>query len=169
MDAITCIHTRRSIRKYEKRAVGDDLIKQVLEAGMMAPSAGNQQPWQFLVITDPALLARIPEVHPYAGMAPEAAFSVLVCGDLKLEKHRGFWVQDCSAAVQNMLLAAHALGLGGVWTGIYPDEERVSGFRRLFGLPEHVVPLALLPFGHPAQKSERADRFRPERIHKNKW
>jgi len=169
MDAITCIHTRRSIRKFEKRAVGDDLIKQVLEAGMMAPSAGNQQPWQFLVITDQALLDRIPDVHPYAGMAPEAAFAVLVCGDLTLEKLRGFWVQDCSAAVQNMLLAAHALGLGGVWTGIYPNEDRVNGFRRLFRLPEHVVPLALLPFGSPAQTSGKVDRFKPERVHTNKW
>ncbi len=169
MDAITCIHTRRSIRKFEKRAVGEELIRQVLEAGMTAPSAGNQQPWQFLVITDRALLAQIPGVHPYASMAPEAAFSVLVCGDLSLEKLRGFWVQDCSAAIQNMLLAAHALGLGGVWTGIYPDEDRVGGFRRLFNLPEHVVPLALLPFGHPAQKSERVERFRQERIHTNKW
>jgi nitroreductase len=102
-------------------------------------------------------------------MAPEAAFCVLVCGDPRLEKHSGFWVQDCSAAVQNMLLAAHALGLGGVWTGIHPDENRVNAFRRLFGLPDSVVPLALLPFGHPAQKSERVDRFRPERIHKNRW
>ena len=169
MDAITCIHARRSIRKYEKRAVGEDLIKQVLEAGMMAPSAGNQQPWQFVVVTDPAILAELPRLHPYASMAPESAFSVLVCGDLKLEKHHGFWVQDCSAAVQNMLLAAHALGLGGVWTGVYPDEARVSGFRRLFKLPDNVVPLALLPFGYPAQKSERVDRFRPDRIHKNRW
>jgi nitroreductase len=169
MDAITCIHTRRSIRKFEKRAVSDELIKQVLEAGMMAPSAGNQQPWQFLVITEPALLAQIPKVHPYAAMAPESAVSILVCGDLRLEKHRGFWVQDCSAAVQNMLLAAHALGLAGVWTGVYPNEERVSGFRELFKLPDHVVPLALLPFGYPAQESERVDRFRPERIHKNQW
>jgi nitroreductase len=169
MDAITCILTRRSIRMFEKRAVGEELIRQVLEAGMMAPSAGNQQPWHFVVITDTALMAQVPRIHPYASMAPEAAFCVLVCGDPRLEKHSGFWVQDCSAAVQNMLLAAHALGLGGVWTGIHPDENRVNAFRRLFGLPDSVVPLALLPFGHPAQKSERVDRFRPERIHKNRW
>jgi nitroreductase len=169
MDALTCIWTRRSVRKYEKREVTEESVKQIIEAGMMAPSAGNQQPWQFIVVTDAAILAKIPDVHPYAAMATEAPVSILVCGDVKLEKHKGFWVQDCSAAIQNMLLAAHALGLGSVWTGIYPREDRVEGFRKLFKLPPHIIPLALLPVGYPGQKTGQLDRFQAERIHKNKW
>lgn len=169
MDTFTCIFTRRSVRSFEKFPVDEELIRRIIEAGMMAPSAGNQQPWQFVVITDPGILAKIPEVHPYGGMAVDAPVSILVCGDLSLERHKGFWVQDCSAAIQNMLLAAHALGLGSVWTGIHPREDRVAGFRRLLNLPDHVVPLALLPIGHPGQKTGRVERFQADRVHQNKW
>lgn len=169
MDAIETIKTRRSIRSFEDRPVPDEIIRQVLEAAMFAPSAGNEQPWQFVVVTDRKLLAQIPQVNPYAGSAARAPLAIMVCGDLSLEMYGGFWVQDCAAAAQNLLLAAHALGLGAVWTGVYPREERVQGFRRLFGLPEKVVPFALVILGWPAERPVQPDRYRETRVHHNGW
>ncbi|MFH1572205.1 MAG: nitroreductase family protein, partial [Gemmatimonadota bacterium] len=98
-----------------------------------------------------------------------APVSVVVCGDLSLEKYPGNWIADCSAATQNLLLAAHARGLGAVWTGLYPEPDRIAGFRRLLGLPEHVVPLALIPMGYPTRAGARADRFEAKKIHCEKW
>jgi nitroreductase len=141
----------------------------MLRAAMAAPSAGNQQPWHFVVVTDKALLAKVPEIHPHASMAPKAPLGVIVCGDPDLEKHKGYWVQDCSAAVENLLIAAHALGLGAVWTGIHPRDERAEGFRKLFHIPAHVVPLAFIPIGYPAEEKLPANRFQPSRVHDNTW
>lgn len=169
MDALECIHTRRSIRRYQKKAVSQETLRQIVEAGMMAPSAGNEQPWEFVVITDRGLLTRIPEIHPYAAMAAEAPAAILVCGNVLREKYKGLWVQDCAAATQNILLAAHALGLGAVWTAVHPMADREEGFRKLFDLPREAMPFALIPLGYPAQKAGRAERFDPTRIHPNRW
>ena len=169
MDAMEAIHTRRSIREYQKRPVPAEVIREVIAAAMCAPSAGNGRPWQFVVIADPQVLEQIPDVHPYAAMAAEAAVAILVCGDLELEKYPGNWVADCSAATQNLLLAAHAKGLGAVWTGVYPDEDRIERFQELLGLPENVVPLALIPVGYPASPSFRVDRYEDKKIHYNRW
>lgn len=163
------IHQRRSIRKYTDADVTDQQVETILSAAMMAPSAGNAQPWQFIVIRSKERLAQIKEINPYAGMAQQAPLAILVCGDLSLEKYAGFWVQDCSAAIQNLLLSVHALGLGAVWTGIYPIEERITGVRRLCNLPDHIVPLALIPVGHPAQSPRSSSRFRADRIHNETW
>lgn len=169
MDLFEAIHTRRSIRRFENKALSEGDLHKILEAGMSAPSAGNEQPWQFIVIKDKNILAEIPKISPYASMAKDAGAAILVCGDTSLEEYPGFWVQDCSACIQNILLAVHGLGLGAVWTAIYPDEGRVANFKKLFSLPKTVVPLALIPIGYPAQKSGKSDRFKPERIHKDKW
>lgn len=169
MDVIESIHTRRSIRKYETRSVPHETIREIIGAAMMAPSAGNAQPWQFIVVTDRDKLAQIKGINPYASMADHAPLGILVCGDLSLEKYPGFWVQDCTAAMQNLLLAAHAKGLGAVWTGIYPLEERIGGFRSLFRLPEHVIPLGFAVMGFPAQKPKSPDRFRSDRVHADNW
>jgi len=169
MDCMEAIRTRRSTRAFTQEKVPDEQVKQIIEAGMYAPSAGNQQPWQFITITDKNILKKVPGTHPYATMVPQVSVAILVCGDTSLEKFKGYWVQDCAAATQNMLLAAHALGLGAVWTGVYPRQERVEGFRKLCKLPSHVVPLALLPIGYPAQKSGTAQRFKEDRIHNNTW
>lgn len=163
------IFYRRSIRKYTEDPVSDEQINSILEAAMMAPSAGNQQPWQFVVVRDRDALGKIQGINQYAGMSATAAVGILVCGDLSLEKNAGFWVQDCCAAVQNLLLAIHGEGLGGVWTGIYPLEDRIVGFRKLFDLPEHVMPLAFIPIGHPGHKPKTTSRFQRERIHKERW
>lgn len=169
MDIFTAIHTRRSIRKFEDRDVPRDLIHKILDAAMMAPSAGNAQPWQFVVITDRKKLAGVVPFNPYAAMAAKAPLGILVCGDPRLEKYPGYWVQDCAAATQNLLLAAHGSGLGAVWTGIYPMQDRVENFRRYFGLPDAVVPLGLVVLGWPDQRPGPENRFKPERIHDNHW
>jgi nitroreductase len=169
MDTIEAIHTRRSIRRYTGKKIGESLVEEVLKAAMQAPSAGNQQPWHYVVIDDRKMLDKISGIHPYAGMAKEAQLAILVCGDIKLQKHEGFWVQDCSASTQNLLLSAHALGLGAVWCGIYPREDRVDEFRKLIGMPLNVMPLSLVVMGFPAEKKEPEDRFRKERVHRNIW
>jgi nitroreductase len=166
---IELLSARRSIRQYTGEAVSNEAIAEVLKAAMAAPSAGNEQPWDFVVIRDRAKLDRIPVFHPHAAMVKQAPAAILVCGDLNREVHKGYWVQDCSAATQNLLLAVHALGLGGVWVGVYPKEERVNGFRDLLRIPEHVVPFALIPIGHRAEQKPAADRYNESRVHYNQW
>jgi nitroreductase len=169
VDTIEAILTRRSIRHYTRESVPDEVIAEILKAAMSAPSAGNQQPWQFVVIADRGLREEIPTFHPYAQMVREAPVAIVVCGDLRLESYKGYWVQDCSAATQNILLAAHAKGLGAVWVGIYPKEERVKRLQKLLELPTPVIPLALIPLGFPAERVPPANRFDPSRIHRNRW
>lgn len=159
------IFTRRSIRKYTDQPVTDQQVATLLQAAMAAPSAGNQQPWQFVVVRDKALLEEISRIHPHASMAPKAPVGILVCGDTRVEKYAGYWVIDCAAAVQNLLLAAHDLGLGAVWTGIHPMQDRVQGFAKLFGAPIGVIPHSFIPVGYPAEEKKHEDRFRADRVH----
>ncbi|MFA6074820.1 MAG: nitroreductase family protein [Negativicutes bacterium] len=160
---------RRSIRKYTTQAVSDDQIKDLLHAAMSAPSAGNEQPWEFVVITERGVLDSIPEIHPYSQMLKEAPVAILVCGDLRRERHSGYWVQDCSAAAENLLIAAQAAGLGAVWLGVYPDDGRVAKFREKFALPKEVIPLCLVPVGVPAEIKTTENRYKEDRVHLNKW
>jgi len=169
MDPLDAIRTRRSIRKYQDKPVPEELIEKLLAAAMYAPSACNAQPWQFVLLQDRKLLREVPKIHPYAAMAAQAPLAILVCGDTSLEISPGYWAIDCSAAVENLLLAAHALGLGAVWTGVYPQQDRVEGFRRLLGLPKNVIPHSLIPLGYPAEQPPQEERYRPERIHRNGW
>jgi len=169
MDALTAIHGRRSIREYTSQPVPEELVCKVLSAAMAAPSASNQQPWQFVVIDDRTILSEIPKFNPAAGPLKQAPLAITVCGDLRVEKSEGFWVQDCSAAIQNLLLAAHANGLGAVWLGVYPLKNLVAEMRKLLGLPEEVIPLAVIALGYPAEHKQPVDRFDPSRIHWNWW
>lgn len=169
MDTFDAIFGRRSVRQYTSKVVPDSLVTEILKAAMAAPSAGNEQPWQFIVIRERAILDAIPTFHPYSAMVKHASVAILVCGDLTLEKFKGFWVQDCSAATQNILLAATAKGLGAVWTAVFPMEDRVAGMRKLLDLPEHIMPLSLVPIGYPAAVPEPADRFNAERIRRDRW
>ncbi|MBN2053641.1 nitroreductase family protein [bacterium] len=169
MDTLEAIFTRRSIRRYEDRPVPDEQVETLLRAAMAAPSAGNQQPWHFIVIRARSLLAAIPSVHPYAAMTPNAALAICICGELTLERHEDYWVQDCSAATQNLLLAAHAMGFGAVWLGVHPREQRVRAIRNLLDMPDTVTPLAIIAIGWPAEATSAVDRFKPERIHRDRW
>ena len=163
------IYKRRSIRKYTSERVSDETLMEIIRAGMNAPSAGNQQPWHFVIIDERALLERITEIHPYAQMLHKAPAAILVCGDLDLEKHEGYWVQDCAAAVENMLLEIVDQGLGGVWLGVYPRNDRVEGIRELLGIPGHVIPFALIAVGHGAEEKGLKNEFHKERIKRNHW
>jgi nitroreductase len=169
MDALEAIHTRRSIRTYLDQPLPTELIQKLLAAAMQAPSARNQQPWQFVVIDDRAILAKVPAFMPNAAMAARAPLAILVCGDLSLEESEGYWVVDCAAAVENMLLAAHALGLGAVWCGVYPREQRMDGLRQLVGLPKNVIAHSLVVLGYGAENVAAEDRYRPEWVHHNHW
>ncbi len=163
------ILSRRSIRRYTSEPVPDDLIEKLLRAAMSAPSAGNEQPWHFIVIKDKRTMEEIQRFHPFAKMLREAPVAILVCGDLRLEKYTGFWVQDCSAATENMLIAANSLGLGAVWLGLYPIKERVDNMRKLLDMPEDVIPLSLVSVGFPSEKKPPADRFDESRICEERW
>jgi nitroreductase len=163
------ILNRTSIRKYTSQPVTDSQIQQLVMAAMAAPSAGNEQPWEFVVLQDRKTLNAIPKFHPYSLMLYEASAAILVCGDLKREKYKGYWVQDCAAATENMLLAAVELGLGAVWLGVYPTEERVTALRKLLNIPETVVPFSLVSIGYPAEQHKPPDRFDASHIHYNTW
>jgi nitroreductase len=163
------IFERRSIRKYTNQEISDETIEKLLRAAMAAPSAGNEQPWHFIVIRDRETLNAIPKFHPYSQMLKEAPAAIIVCGDSSLEKFQGYWVQDCSAATQNILLEAQEMGLGSVWLGVYPMEERVNGLKSLLKLPAYVTPLCILPIGYPAESREPADRYDPIRVHADQW
>lgn len=160
---------RRSIRKYTGEDVSDASIKELLKAAMAAPSAGNQQPWDFIVVKDRTVLNEIPEIHQYAQMLREAPLAIIVCGSLEREKHKGYWMQDCAAAIENILIEAHYLGLGAVWLGVYPREDRVAGLKKLFEIPEDVIPLAVISIGHPGEIKEASQRYDEKKIHINKW
>ena len=169
MDAMTAIRTRRSVRSFTNEDVTDAEVKELLGAAMSAPSAGNEQPWEFVVIRDKQLLGEVGKFSKYAGYAKKAPVCVLVCGNLDYDKYDGFWVQDVSAATQNILLAAHAMGLGAVWTGAYPEKERVNGFRKLLGIPSKIVPLSLVVIGHPKKQPSPVQRFKDDRVHYDGW
>ena len=166
---IKAIIERRSIRRYSGKPVDKREINLLLKSAMYAPSARNQQPWHFIVIDDRVLLGRIMKVHPYASMLSGASAAVLVCGDDTLELSKGYWSVDCAAATQNLLLAAHALGIGAVWLGVYPRQERQDGIGEIFELPAHVHPFSLVSLGYPGENIDIPERFRPERIRWNRW
>jgi nitroreductase len=170
METMKAIFTRRSIREYKTQPIPNELVQNLLEAAMQAPSAGNQQPWHFILVTDRNILDNVADALPFGKMLKTAPLGVVVCGDLDLEKYHGFWVQDCSNATMNLLLAAHDNGLGAVWVAIYPVDDRVAGVKQILGLPEHVIPLCVVPLGYPAsilQKPER--RYKEARMHHNRW
>ena len=166
---LNTILSRRSIRKYKPDPVPEQDVLDILRAAMSAPSTKNQQPWHFVVITDREVLNNITEFHPYAQMLKTAPCAILVVGDTNIETHPGYWVVDCSAAMENILLAAHSKGLGSVWIGIYPREERISAFEKLINLPVGFKPLALAAIGYPLEIKPPSNRFDEKRIHKNKW
>lgn len=170
MDIFDVMHTRRSIRKFDPdKPVSEDDLRAILGAAMSAPSAGNAQPWHFIVVTDKEIKARLAKVHAYLGMLEHAPVGIVACAELALEKYPGYWVQDLAAAVQNLLLAARGLGLGTVWTGICPIKERMDATRSVLRLPAGIEPHAIIPLGWPMQEFTFKNRFRDDRVHRNGW
>ena len=168
MDVIEAIMTRRSIRRFTSESVSEEFLTQILHAAMAAPSSKNEQPWVFVILDDRALLNTIPTFHPYAKMMTQAPVAILVCADSRRFLSPEVWIQDCAAATQNMLLAAHGLNLGAVWLGVYPRTERMKGLRKLLHLPEFLIPFSLVALGHPAERKAPSNRFDLTRIYRNK-
>ena len=169
MQTIDAIMSRRSIRKYSDRPVPDDQVTTLLKAAMAAPSAHNRQPGHFVVVRSRETLLGITKFHPYSKMLEHAPLAIVVCGDAELDGGTGFWVEDCSAATQNILLAARDAGLGAVWLGVYPMAPLVEGVKKLLGLPEKVTPLNIIPVGYPAEEKPPGNRFNEAKIHREKW
>jgi nitroreductase len=169
MDAIEAILSRRSIRKYTKEAVSEKLIDELVHAAMNAPSAGNSQPWHFVVIQDRKVLDEIPKCHPYSNMLREAPVAIAVCADPRTMGGKEWWVQDCSAATENILIAAQAMGLGAVWLGVYPEKSRVESIKALLAMPQEIIPLNIISLGYPAEKKALESRYQSSRIHNNRW
>ena len=171
-DAIETIMTRVSVRAYTDRMMEDDKIETMLRAAMAAPSAGNKQPWRFVVIRDKAILGAIASNLPTMTMTDKAPVAIVVCGDMN-DTFPGdgldYWVEDASAATENLLLSAHAMGLGAVWCGIYPMKERVAFIQSLLELPDNIVPLNVVPIGYPAEEPAVKDKWKPSSIHYDTW
>jgi nitroreductase len=169
MDAFEALMTRRSVRAYRDEPVSGEQVRKILAAGMQAPSANNRQPWHFVVMRQRERLDALAEVLPFGKMLSQAPLGIVVCADSDLQPMAGYWAQDCAAATQNILLACHVLGLGAVWIGVYPREERVAALRELLSLPAAVTPLCAIAVGRPAERRAPVDRFSPDRIHEEQW
>ena len=166
------ILNRKSVRKYTKEEVKKEQLEMLVRAGMAAPSARNSQPWLFFVIDDRTILDNLAKQLPNAKMLLSAKAAIVVCGNLQkaLEGDgREFWVQDCSAATQNILLAAESMGLGAVWTGAYPRKETVNIIKVELGLPEHIVPLNVIPIGWQTGEEKPKQKYTEENVRWNKW
>lgn len=161
------ILARRSIRAYTGEPVSGEMLRKILEAAMAAPSGSNLKPWHFVVVTERKTLDALADVGPHWKMLHEAPLAIVACGDQVISKK--FWDQDGIAAVENALLAVSMLGLGGVWLGCHPSPERVAPVRELLGIPEPVVPLAILSIGHPAETKEPRTQYDETRVHRGQW
>lgn len=168
MEAIQAIMSRRSIRRYTDKKIPDKTIITLLKAAMNAPSAHNRQPWHFIVVDDRDLLKKVPEYHQYSKMLKNASHAIVVLGDTKIQETE-FWIHDCSAASENILIAANALDLGAVWLGVHPNEALISGTKKLFNVPDNVIPLGIISLGYPEETKPPRENYNPERVHLNEW
>ena len=165
------IMSRKSVRKFLDEPVPNDVLESVLKAGMAAPSAMNRQPWAIEVVNDKEILNGLSAMLPY-GRLETAPVAIIVCGDMSktLEGDaRDFWVVDCSMMAENILLAAHAHGLGAVFTGAWPTKERGDKVKEYLGMPENYEVLGVIPMGYPAENPEPKDKWNPDAVHYNVW
>lgn len=169
MDILKVIMTRRSIRKFSGQVISDENLELILKAGFQAPSAHNREPREFVVVIKKSRLNEISEFHRYAKMLPKAGCGIVVCGDKTKQEEIGFLTEDCSASIQNMLLAAHGLGLGAVWCGLYPVSDYVKKISKILNLPEHIIPIGMVVVGEKDEDREIIDRFNPKSIHYDNW
>ena len=172
-DVLTAIATRRSIRRFDPlRAVEDEKVEKILKAAMCAPSAMDKRPWEFVVVKDKAQLQKLGERLPNSRVANGAQLAIVVCGSLDNGlpgRGKEYWIHDCSAASMNILLAAHGLGLGAVWTGVYPGEDRVAAVREILSIPDGFMPLNVIPLGYAAENPSPKDKWNSAKIHIDRW
>jgi len=165
------IFGRRSVRRYQAREIPDGLVRDLLEAAMAAPSACCKDPWHFIAVKDAPTLKAIARGLPNGQMLSDARVGIVVCGDLR-KAHDGqlsYLLQDCSAAIENILLAAHALGLGACWLGVHPREDRIAHVRRTLEIPDAVIPVSVLAIGWPAETPEARTRYSEQQVHRERW
>lgn len=169
METFEAILTRRSIRKYTDKKIESTILDKLVKAGMFAPSAMNYRPWHFMIIDKREILDALFEINTHAEMLKEAQAAIMICGDRNFEGNEGLLIQNCSAATQNILLQAHAEGLGAVWVGIYPFEALVKGVKSYFNLPKHILPISIAVLGYPAENPEPDERYEVNKLHTNGW
>jgi nitroreductase len=165
------LFARRSVRAYRQQDVSDDLVRDLLESAMAAPSAVAKDPWEFVVVRNRAMLAKIAAGLPNGAMLADAPLGIVVCGDLQRAHDRqlSYLLQDCSAAIENLLLAVSSLGLGACWLGVHPREERVKHIRQLLHVPDLVIPVAVIAIGWPAESPPPRTRYRDDAVHRETW
>ena len=170
-DAISVIHNRKSVRSFTGQSVSKDALDKIIRAGMAAPTAMNKQPWAFVVVTDRKTLDALAAGLPYAKMLDKAGAAIIVCAipEKAHEKSPELAVIDGACASENILLAAEALGLGAVWTAAYPYKDRMDVARKALNIPQDIIPLNVIPVGHPTGTDKSKDKYKPENIHWEKW
>lgn len=168
---LTVLFNRRSVRKYTDEVVSDETVRDILEAGMAAPSAVAKDPWAFIVVRDRDMLGKIAEALPNGKMLTDAALGIVVCGDIDQShgNELSYMLQDCAAAIENMLLAISALDLGACWLGVHPRKERLTHLKQLFSLPKNIIPISVIAMGHPAENPAARTRFKIDSVHYEKW
>ncbi len=170
-EKLNFIFSRRSIRVYSPGQISEQLVTKLLETAMAAPSAMTKDPWRFVVVRNHQTLANLAAALPGGKMLVTAELAIVVCGDLDvaLDRQMGFLVQDCSAAIENLLLGAQALGLGACWVGVYPGEDSMRRVKEMLSLPSQLVPIAAISIGHPGEQPEPRTRYNPDYVHFEKW
>lgn len=176
------ILNRKSVRNYTGEKISEDQVNTLLKAAMAAPTASNRQPWSFVVVDDEETIARVFEGNMNMRYFQTAGTVIVICGDTTfpivprnqpdaepIQVPNNYWEQDCSAATQNLLLMAEAMGLGAVWTAGYPEKSRYEKVHAELGLPENVLPLAMIAVGYPTGEDQPKDKWKPEKIHYNRW
>lgn len=169
MDVLDSIFTRRSIRSFTGESISQEQLTTILKAGFQAPSAHNRQPREYIVLRNEDVLEKIPAFHPYTKMLPKAKCGIVVCGNKEKQSEDGFLALDSAASIQNMLLAAHGLGLGAVWCGLYPIPELMEPMSDLLGLPEHIIPISMVVVGVKDKDMQPTDRYDESNVHYDKW
>lgn len=166
MELKEALLNRRSVRKFTEEPVSEEDILELLHAGMSGPSACNKTPWEFFVVTNPETLEKLRKAARYSKI--KAPLAIVVCGNLSKAlplQLAPFWIQDCSAATENILLRATDLGLGAVWCGVHPMKTAEKNVREALSFPEKIVPLNIIHIGHPAEKPEPRDQFSEKKVH----
>ncbi len=169
MELFAAIRTRRSVRRFTDEPVTDPQLERLFRAAMAAANWGNQQPWRFIVIDDPAIRDRIGALDIERGPYHVSPQLIVVCADIGSMKWKMHWLADCGGAIQNLLLAVHSMGLGAVWQELFPYHQRVAEVREILGIPDVVYPMVVVAVGHLAERPDPVDRYDPAKVRRNHW